>query len=283
MKISPLLTIKRARPKAELIAGLLLTGCMMVAILFSSILFPDGGTSMDLAARLQPPFLNFAHPLGTDPLGRDVLARIVVGGKISIAVGVVSVTGGVIIGTLMGLFAGYYRGIWDILVMRFVDIQLALPFILIAITFTAILGTDIWKLILFMVITQWVQYARVTRSLVLVLRDREYIHAARGIGVSNLTIIAHHILPNAMGPILALTTLNVANNILLESSLTFLGLGVDPLIPSWGGMLADGRIYLQTAWWICIFPGLAIMITVLGLNFLGDWLREFLDPTGKVS
>jgi peptide/nickel transport system permease protein len=238
---------------------------------------------MDLMARLTPPFQDLAHPLGTDPLGRDVLARVIVGGKISLTVGILSVMGAVTVGTLVGLVAGYYRGVAEILLMRFADIQLALPFILVAIMFLAILGTGVDKVIFFMILAQWVQYARLVRASVLALRDREFILSARAIGVGNGRIIFTHILPNVLGPIVILMTLNVANNILLESSLTFLGLGVDPLIPSWGGMLADGRTYLQTAWWVSVFPGLAIMFTVLGLNLLGDWLRDLLDPTGQTS
>jgi peptide/nickel transport system permease protein len=267
----------------ELVLGLLLTGGMGLAVLFSGFLFPDGGESMDLMARLTPPFQDLAHPLGTDPLGRDVLARVIVGGKISLTVGILSVMGAVTVGTLVGLVAGYYRGIAEILLMRFADIQLALPFILVAIMFLAILGTGVDKVIFFMILAQWVQYARLVRGSVLALRDREFILSARAIGVGNGRIIFTHILPNVLGPIVILMTLNVANNILLESSLTFLGLGVDPLIPSWGGMLADGRTYLQTAWWVSVFPGLAIMFTVLGLNLLGDWLRDLLDPTGQSS
>jgi peptide/nickel transport system permease protein len=267
----------------ELVLGLLLTGGMGLAVLFSGFLFPDGGESMDLMARLTPPFQDLAHPLGTDPLGRDVLARVIVGGKISLTVGILSVMGAVTVGTLVGLVAGYYRGIAEILLMRFADIQLALPFILVAIMFLAILGTGVDKVIYFMILAQWVQYARLVRASVLALRDREFILSARAIGVGNGRIIFTHILPNVLGPIVILMTLNVANNILLESSLTFLGLGVDPLIPSWGGMLADGRTYLQTAWWVSVFPGLAIMFTVLGLNLLGDWLRDLLDPTGQTS
>ena len=267
----------------ELVLGLLLTGGMSLAVIFSPWLFPDGGESMDLMARLTPPFQDAAHILGTDPLGRDVLARVIVGGKISLMVGVLSVLGAVTVGTLVGLVAGYYRGITEMLLMRFADIQLALPFILVAIMFLAILGTGIDKVIFFMIVAQWVQYARLVRGSVLALREREFILSARAIGVGNARIIFTHILPNVLGPVIILMTLNVANNILLESSLTFLGLGVDPLIPSWGGMLADGRTYLQSAWWVSVFPGLAIMLTVLGLNLLGDWLRDYLDPTGQSS
>ena len=265
----------------ELWLGAILTGSIFLLVLCSPWLFPDGGETMSLAARLTRPFTSWSHLLGTDPLGRDVLARVIVGGRISLLVGVCSVLGAVVLGTLIGLIAGYYRGFWEMFLMRCADVQLALPFILIAITFISILGGGLFNIIFFMVISQWVQYARLVRGQVLALRDREFVQAAHAMGVSNTAIIWHHLLPNLLGSVIVLVTLNVANNILLESSLTFLGLGVDPLTPSWGGMLADGRTYLQTAWWVSVFPGLAIMLCVLGLNVLGDWLRDRIDPTSK--
>ncbi len=212
-----------------------------------------------------------------------MLARVIIGGKISLFVGFVSVIGSVIIGTIMGLIAGYYRGFWDMALMRFVDVQLAMPFILLAITFMAILGGGLLNTIILLIVSQCVQYARLVRGSVLSLREREFILSARAIGVKDWRIIFQHLLPNLLGPVIVLMTLNVANNILLESSLTFLGFGIDSTIPSWGGMLADGRTYLQTAWWVSLFPGLAILFTVLGLNLLGDWLRDSLDPTGRTS
>ena len=265
----------------ELVVGGLLTATVVLLVLFSGVLFPDGGEAMDLAARLSPPGADWSHVLGTDPIGRDVLARVIVGGRVSLLIGVLSVAGGVVVGTFMGLVAGWYGRVWDTVVMRWADVQLALPFILVALVFVAILGASLWNLVAFMAITQWVQYARVVRGSVLSLREREFVQSARSFGVRDGPIMWHHLLPNAFGPVLILMTLNVANNILLESSLTFLGLGIDPTIPSWGGMLADGRSYMQTAWWVSVFPGLAIMVTVLGLNLLGDWLRDFLDPTAK--
>ena len=267
----------------EFIVGVVLTGCICLAVIFSGYLFPGGANKIDLLARLTPPLVNPAHIFGTDPLGRDVLARVVTGGKISLFVGFVSVIGSVVIGTVMGLVAGYYRGVWDMALMRFVDVQLAMPFILLAITVMAILGGGLFNTIILLIVSQCVQYARLVRGSVLSLREREFILSARAIGVKDWRIIFQHLLPNLLGPVIVLMTLNVANNILLESSLTFLGLGVDPTIPSWGGMLADGRTYLQTAWWVSIFPGLAILFTVLGLNLLGDWLRDSLDPTGRTS
>lgn len=267
----------------EFILGALLAGGMCLAVIFSSVIFPGGAEKIDLMARLLPPFMKWAHPFGTDPLGRDVLAREITGGKISLQVGFISVAGAVIIGVVMGLISGYYRGFWDMVVMRFADVQLAMPFILLAITFIAIAGGGLTNMIILLIVSQWVQYARLVRGSVLSLRDREFILSARAIGVKDHRILFQHLLPNLIGPVIVLMTLNVATNILLESSLTFLGLGVDPLIPSWGGMLADGRTYLQNAWWVSVFPGLAILLTVLGLNLLGDWLRDSLDPTGRTS
>ncbi|WP_105403255.1 MULTISPECIES: ABC transporter permease [Neorhizobium] len=269
--------------KLEFVLGALLVGVIGIAVIFSGVIFPGGAEKIDLMSRLVPPFVRPAHVFGTDPLGRDVLARVMAGGKISLLVGFVSVAGGVTIGVVMGLIAGYYRGIWDMLVMRFADIQLAMPFILLAITFIAIVGGGLANTIILLILSQWVQYARLVRGSVLTLREREFILSARAIGVKDWRIIVQHLLPNLIGPVIVLMTLNVATNILLESSLTFLGLGIDPTIPSWGGMLAEGRTYLQTAWWVSVFPGLAILLTVLGLNLLGDWLRDSLDPTGRTS
>jgi peptide/nickel transport system permease protein len=263
----------------ELLFGGLLTGGMVLLVVLAPWLFPNADR-MDLRLRLTPPFVKAAHLLGTDPLGHDVLARIALGGRISLVVGVVSVAGAVVAGTFAGLVAGYYRGLTDTLIMRVVDVQLALPFILMAITAIAFLGPGLWILILLMVVAQWVQYARLVRGLVLSLREREFVQSARAIGVRGPRLLLAHVLPNLLGSVVVLMTLNVANNILLESSLTFVGLGVDPTIPSWGGMLADGRTYVQSAWWVTVFPGLAIMFTVLGLNLIGDWLRDRLDPTG---
>lgn len=273
----------RALFRFEFIAGSLLLLLIGGAVLLSPWIFPDSGQKMDFLARLTPPFEKNAYPLGTDPMGRDVLARVIVGGKVSFIVGIFSALGAVTLGTVIGLLAGYYRGFWDTFLMRFADVQLALPFILMAITVIAIIGPGLDRIVILMIVGQWVQYARLIRGSVLSLREAEYVQAAKSYGLPNRKIIFGHILPNAMGPLVILATLNVANNILLESSLTFLGLGIDPLTPSWGGMLATGRDYIQTAPWVTIFPGVAIMLTVLGLNLLGDWLRDYLDPLGKTQ
>ena len=267
---------RRIRWTADLLIGVLLTGTIVLVVLLAGLIFPAGTDVMDLSARLQPPHFAPPHLLGTDPIGRDVLSRVVYGGRISLTVGLVSVLLSTLIGTLLGLIAGYFRGPISALIMRLADVQLAFPFILLAIN-----GPGLWKLIAVMVVSQWAQYARLMRGQVLALREREYVQAAQALGANNNRMMFRHIIPNAVGPLVVLATLNVANNILLESGLTFLGLGVDPQIPSWGGMLADGRTYLQTAWWVSVFPGVAITLTVLGFNLLGDWLRDALDPTGR--
>lgn len=182
----------------EFIVGVVLTGCICLAVIFSGYLFPGGANKIDLLARLTPPFVNQAHIFGTDPLGRDVLARVITGGKISLFVGFVSVIGSVLIGTIMGLVAGYYRGFWDMALMRFVDVQLAMPFILLAITVMAILGGGLFNTIILLIVSQCVQYARLVRGSVLSLREREFILSARAIGVKDWRIIFQHLLPDSL-------------------------------------------------------------------------------------
>jgi peptide/nickel transport system permease protein len=187
-----------------------------------------------------------------------------------------------VIGTIMGLISGFFGKWLDDLIMRVADIQLAFPFILFAIVIMSVLGTGVWKIIIILGITYWVGFARLIRGQVISLKEQEFVHAAKAIGGTNFTIIRKHILPNVMSSILVLGTMYIAEFILLEASLTFLGLGVDPTIPSWGGMLADSRNYITSAWWTSVFPGIAIMLTVLGFNLLGDWLRDKYDPNMKM-
>jgi len=272
---------KAAWRSFECILGSVLIVTIVLSVLIANGFFLDAATKINLTARLVPPFTTWAHVFGTDPIGRDVLARVLAGGAVSLQIGFYSVLASLVIGVVFGLVAGYYRGIADVIVMRFADIQLALPFILLAITFMAILGGGFWQTVILLVVSQWVQYARLVRAQVLSLSGQEFILSARAIGVSSFRILFQHLLPNLLGPVIVLMTLNIANNILLESSLTFLGMGADLRTPSWGGMLADGRTYLQTAWWVSVFPGVAILLTVLGLNLLGDWLRDTLDPKSQ--
>ncbi len=218
------------------------------------------------------------HLLGTDALGRDLLSRMIFGGRISLLVGTTVVIVAAFIGVPLGLLSGYFGRMVDTIIMRLVDIKLAVPFILLAIAIMAVLGTGLWNVIFVLGVTSWVGYARIVRGTVLSLREKPFIEAARCIGMSNRRIILRHLLPNIWTPVIVLATQGVGGAILAESSLTFLGLGISPLVPTWGAMIADGRNYLTTAWWISTFPGLLLTCTVMAIYFLGDGLRDILDP-----
>lgn len=267
--------------RLTLFVGLALVGGSLAAALGAPLLAPRDPQAADLRARLTPPaWLRPGSPylVGTDAIGRDLLSRIIYGSRVSLAVGLVSVVVSGVTGTALGLLAGYYGGWWGELTMRVADLQLSFPFILFAIVVIAVLGPGLTQIILVLAVTQWASYARLVRSETLVVREADYIQAAHALGVSDGGIIWRHVLPNALSAVSVLATLSVANNILLEAALTFLGLGVDPSVPSWGGMLADSRNYIQTAWWDSTFPGLAIMFTVMGFNLVGDWLRDRFSP-----
>lgn len=266
--------------RLTLLVGLGLVGAAVLGAIAAPLLVPHAPDAADLGARLLPPsWLHpSAYPLGTDAIGRDLLSRIIYGARVSLEVGVLSVAVSGIAGTSLGLLAGYYGGWWGELAMRAADLQLSFPFILFAIVVIAVLGPGLSRIVLVLAVTQWASYARLVRSETLAVRETDYIQAARAIGLADRRIIWAHVLPNALGAVSVLATLSVANNILLEAALTFLGLGADPSIPSWGGMLADSRNYIQTAWWDSTFPGLAIMLTVMGFNLVGDWLRDRLTP-----
>jgi peptide/nickel transport system permease protein len=269
--------LARLRRDGILIPVLLLVLIVMAAILADVLPLADPRKS-DLKAVLLPPFSNAAHPLGTDPIGRDTLARLIFGARISLLVGFSSVAIAAVFGSVIGLIAGYYRGWADTLLMRFGDVQLSLPSFILALTIMSLFGAGILNVIIALSIAGWVRYARVVRSNVLPLHSAEYVEAARSLGATPFRIMWRHILPNVQSPVIVLATLGVGANIITESSLSFLGLGIDPQTPSWGGMLANGRAYLETAWWVAAFPGLAISLTVLATNLLGDWLRDALDP-----
>jgi peptide/nickel transport system permease protein len=219
------------------------------------------------------------HLLGTDQLGRDILSRIIYGSRVSLIVGFAAVVIGGALGGSLGLLSGYAGGIVDEIVMLLVDGQLAFPFILLAIGIIAVLGPSFGNLIVIVGLSGWVTYARLVRAQVLTIKEREYVLAIRGLGGSTWRILAGHIVPNTLAPFLVVTTLELARTILLESTLSFLGLGIQPPTPSWGGMLNEGRGYLDSAWWISAFPGLVLMLTALVVSRVGDWLRDVLDPT----
>ncbi|MCC6174523.1 MAG: ABC transporter permease [Chloroflexi bacterium] len=259
-----------------------------LAALLAPLVAPRSPFDQALLLRLKPPiWMEDAEPgyvLGTDEVGRDILSRMLYGARISLAVGLLGVLLGSIVGTLFGMLAGYFGGAADEGIMLLADMQLAFPFILLAIAIIAVLGPDPpnaipWKLIIIVGISGWMIYARVCRGVVLTLKEREYIHAIHALGGSDSRILLCHVLPNILSPVIVLATLDLARLIILESTLSFLGLGVQPPNPSWGGMLGQGREYLDTAWWLSTFPGLAIMLTTLAISRGGDWLRDVLDPT----
>lgn len=259
---------------------------VVIAGIFGPWLSPLDPNRQDIMMRLADPLTegrrNAFFLLGTDGLGRDVLSRLLYGARISLLVGVCAILVGGTIGVVAGLVAGYFGGWIDDVIMRLGDIQLAFPFILLAIMFLVILGPGVMNIIIVLGVGQWVTYARIVRAQTLSLREKEYVEAARALGDSTFLIIFRTILPNIIAPLTVIASFNVASVILSEASLSFLGLGVPPNVPTWGAMLADSRDQLMAnKWWLAFFPGIAIVLTVLAFNILGDWLRDFLDPRLK--
>jgi len=231
------------------------------------------------AQRLRPPQgFGATHPLGTDNLGRDILSRVLHGGRLSLVLAATAVALAAGVGVAVGLLAGLIGGRLDDLVMRLADVQLAFPVIMLAIAIVAVIGTSAAALVGVLALSGWVLYARTVRAAVLTIRETDYVEAARTLGAGNLRLIARHILPNTLAPILVLGSSQFATMVLLESGLSFLGLGLQPPQPSWGLMLAEGRDYLSNAWWLATVPGIAISLVVLGANLLGDGVRDLLDP-----
>jgi peptide/nickel transport system permease protein len=262
--------------------GWTLVGIIVVVAVTAPLVSPHDPLQQDLERRAAAPTLHGlrpgGHPLGNDQLGRDILSRLIYGSRVSLGVGVVAVALGGTVGVGLGIMAGYFGGWADRVIMRIADIQLAFPFILLAMAIIAVAGPGLAKLIVILALSGWVTYARVVRSEVLSVREREFVQAARAIGLRDGRIMLRHVLPNVAAPVIVVATLELARVVILEAALSFLGLGVQPPTPSWGRMLADGRDFLATAWWISTFPGLAIMALVLGVNLVGDWLRDVLDP-----
>jgi peptide/nickel transport system permease protein len=277
-----LVTLKRLARRRTALVGLGVVVIVLLAALFAPWLSPFDPLEQDINQRLKEPGWQTAagriHVLGTDHLGRDILARVIFGSRIALLVGLSAVLISGVLGMAIGLVAGYFGGKVDDFFMRLADIQLAFPFILLAIAVIAVRGPTLFNIILVIGVSSWVVYARVVRGEVLSIREREFVQAAIALGSRDGRVVVRHVLPNAFTPWLVVATLDMARVIIIESALSFLGLGVQPPTPTWGGMLADGRVYLSTAWWLATFPGLAIFITVLGINLLGDGLRDTLDP-----
>jgi len=262
--------------------GLIMVWGVIFSAVLAPLISPHDPILQDVEKRLMPPLgQEGADPhflLGTDHLGRDIVSRLIYGARISIVVSVSAVALSAILGTLIGLFSGFYGGKVDNIFMRLADVQLAFPFILLAIAIIAVLGPNLQNIVIVMGITGWVIYARVVRAEVLSLREKEFITSVKALGGSNGRIIFKHLLPNVIPSIIVIVTLEMARMIIMEAALSFLGLGIQPPTPTWGGMLADGRVYLATSWWLATFPGFVIMLVVLGINLLGNWLRDMLDP-----
>lgn len=264
--------------------GLAIVLAVVVAALVGRFLVPYDPAAQNIIKRLQPPFAmgkNGIHWLGTEALGRDIFSRLVVGAQVSLLVGVCSVIVSSIVGITLGIVAGYEDRYLGKVLMGITDVQLAIPFLVLALAVVAVLGPSLFNLIMVLGLTNWVQYARVVRAEVLVLRDREYVQAAKALGATTPRILIKHLLPNVMSSVIVISSLLVAKMILFESSLSFLGLGVPPATPTWGAMIAEGRNYIANAWWVAAMPGLAIFLTVVGINLVGDRLRDMLDPRLK--
>ncbi|MBN2290296.1 MAG: ABC transporter permease [Candidatus Glassbacteria bacterium] len=271
-----------ARHSSTLMIGLALAALLVVAAAAADWLAPADPYQVDIGHVMEPP--SAAHPFGTDYLGRDVLSRVIYGGRISLAIGVIAVIISGLVGTLVGALAGYLGGWVDEVLMRLTDIVFAFPTALFALAVMAVFeNPTVAKIFIVLGLVGWAGIARLVRSEVMSIKERDYITAARAVGVSPLRIVVVHVLPNTVGTLSVALTLGVAGNILTEAWLSFLGLGAQPPLPSWGAMITEGQFYLTSRPWACVFPGLAILLTVLGFNMLGDGLRDVLDPRLKKS
>jgi len=254
-----------------------MVGVLLATSLFASYLAPQDPLRQQIARRLLPPVWvpggSPAHLLGTDQLGRDVLSRIIFGARESLLLGTVSVVLALAVGTTLGLLMGYSEGKLSLVLLRVTDVQLAFPFLILAIAIVAIFGSRFFDLVAVLVLWAWPSFARLARAQVLVEKEKEYVTAARAAGASAIWIATRTLLPNVLPPLIVLATLTLAQMIIFESALSFLGFGVPPPAPSWGGMLSDGRDYVATAWWLITFPGLALMLSVLAFNTMGDHLQ----------
>jgi peptide/nickel transport system permease protein len=273
--------LKRIRKNRKAMIGLIILTLVILTAVFAPWISPHNPSKQDISKRLKPPWFMGGEPnylLGTDALGQDILSRVIYGARVSLIVGIASVLGAGMIGFVIGIISGYFGGIVDSVVMRIVDLQMAIPFLVLAIAVMAILEPGLGNIIIVLIISGWVRYARIARAQTLVVKKKDFVMAAVALGSTKLRLIFSDILPNIVIPVLVVSTLEVGQMILAEAALSFLGLGIQPPTPSWGGMVADGRDYLSYAWWVSTFPGLAILITVFGINFFGDWVRDSFDP-----
>jgi len=263
------------------LVGVTIAGLVIVAAVAAPLLVPHDPLQSDFAAGLQPPGTP-GHPLGTDQLGRDLLARVLYGARIALFIGVCCVLLTAIVGGLLGLLAGYFEGWPGAVLMRVADVQLSFPFILLALTINAIVGLGLRNIILSLSAAGWVVYARVVRGEVLSVKQRDFVQAAAALGVGRARLLFRHVLPNVAPSIIVVASLQFSQFIVAEAAISFLGFGVQPPTPAWGSMLSESRDYLYVAWWLAAFPGAALALTALGVNLLGDWLRDTLDPKLRV-
>lgn len=272
-------TWRRLKRSKMAMCGLVIIGLLFITAIFAEFIAPYPYAQQNLKETFQYPSIR--HLFGTDDFGRDIFSRIVYGARISLEVGFLSVGISIIIGGFLGAIAGYYGGKLDQLIMRSMDILLSIPSILLAISIVAALGPGLVNLMIAVGISSIPRYARIVHASVLTIRDYEFVEAARAVGSSDLRIIFKHILPNCLAPLIVQSTLGVATAIIVAAALSFIGLGIQPPVPEWGAMLSGGRSFIRNYWFMTVFPGMAIMITVFGLNLLGDGLRDALDPKLK--
>jgi peptide/nickel transport system permease protein len=258
------------------LVGLIILIPMFLCALFAPFISVHNPFEPDLKHVLAPP--SISHPFGTDTLGRDVFARVVYGSRISLIVGFVSVSIAVLIGIAIGAISGYYGGIMDETIMRFVDLMMCFPTFFLILAVIALLEPSIWNIMIVIGLTGWMGIARLIRAEILSIKHKEFVLAAKSLGLSEVRIIFRHVLPNAMSPIYVVATLGIGGAILTESALSFLGIGVQPPTPSWGNILTQAKDNIEVAWWLSLYPGLAIFLTVMGYNLLGEGLRDIFDP-----
>ena len=270
------LFLKRFKKNKLAVAGGIIVMCLFFVAALAPLLSPYNPDQIDRQEILEPPSLK--HPLGTDDLGRDLLSRMIWGARVSLAVGFVAVGIATFIGMILGAFSGYYGGWSDRIIMRFIDVMLSIPTFFLILAVIAFVGPSIWNIMIVIGITSWMGVARLVRAEFLSIKEREYVLAAKALGVNDINIIFRHIMINSLAPVLVSAVLGVASAVLVESALSFLGLGVQPPTPSWGNILTLGKDNIEIAWWLSLYPGLAILVTVLSYNLLGEGIRDSIDP-----